>query len=158
MTKTLAGTAGILASVLLLTACEVQDQRRDTTRDVTPPPRDIEPAPAPPRDRELQPTPAPPREPAPTPGAPATPGADNQDQQIKLKIQQHIQQDQMLAPQATYITITVNNGVVTLSGNVQSHEHMTIILDHAWQVEGVIEVVNELQVTEQQQPGDQQPL
>jgi hypothetical protein len=102
------------------------------------------------RDRggvqQTAPAERPPAEPIPpAERPPAEPGEPvHDDQQIRMEIQQQIQLDEMLS--ALQIQVQVEDGVVTLTGEVETEEESQRIETLVLQTQGVVNVHNELEV------------
>jgi len=52
-----------------------------------------------------------------------------------------------------FITISVNNGTVILTGHVRTYQNRRLIGEEVWNTSGVARVLNELQVTEPETAG-----
>ena len=68
------------------------------------------------------------------------------DSVIFTKIQDRYLQEDASLP--TVVDVTVNDGAVLLTGKVKTPEEKVLATKLAWEVRGVSEVVNELQVTD----------
>lgn len=49
---------------------------------------------------------------------------------------------------STFVDVTVNNGAILLTGKIKTPEEKVLATKLAWEIKGVREVVNELQVTD----------
>lgn len=73
------------------------------------------------------------------------------DQQLEQRVNQRITQDQVLSPIAQErLNVQVNDGVVTLRGQVESLDESQRIEELVLQVQGVLDVQNHLEVMDQQ--------
>ena len=73
-------------------------------------------------------------------------GTSVSDSAIKLKINERLFQADASLFQS--VTISVNQGSVLLTGKVQNPEDRIQSTQIAWQVKGVVEVINEIKVTD----------
>ena len=73
-------------------------------------------------------------------------GTSVADSGIKLKINERLFQTDASLFQG--VTISVNQGAVLLTGKVQTPEDRVQATQLAWQVKGVVEVINEIKVTD----------
>ncbi len=111
---------------------------------------------------------SPPKEPAPMPDEHAQDGAapvavsesaqpthkdaqaaESSDEQITEQIRQHIRSDLWLSPSARMMRISTYDGIVTLRGVVESEDERLVVKHIVREVEGVREIIDEIEV-----PGD----
>ncbi|MEX2670569.1 MAG: BON domain-containing protein [Phycisphaeraceae bacterium] len=149
---TLAGVIGLLG----ISGCEPTDEQTSPR----PTPEPTEPG-QPMPDEQQQPQPG---QEQTEPGQEQQPGQEplgreREDQQLAQEVRDRIEQEAQLEPNGRQITVSVDQGEVTLSGNVQSEQESQQIEQIAADVVGPDNVQNELQVSDQaqQQPGQQQP-
>lgn len=85
-------------------------------------------------------------------------GIDRSDEEIAREVRNQIQQEAQLDPQGRNITVSVQDGQVTLSGQVQSEQESQQVEQIAADAVGQENVENELEVQDQaqQQPDQQQ--
>ena len=73
-------------------------------------------------------------------------GTSISDGVIRVKLaDRFIQSDANLF---TYVSVSVNDGAVLLTGNVEKPEHKVEATQLAWQTRGVIEVINEIEIND----------
>ena len=68
------------------------------------------------------------------------------DDELKNKINENLRKNNKLDPSC--IEVYVNNSAVTLKGLVKTYQERGLAGQEAWNVSGVSEVLNDLQVTE----------
>lgn len=109
---------------------------------------------------EFEPEPREPAEPG-EPAEPAPPANDEplgvermEDEQLAQEVRDRIQQEAQLAPNDREITVSVDQGQVTLGGHVPSEQESQQIEQIAADVAGEENVQNELQVGEDPQELD----
>jgi osmotically-inducible protein OsmY len=73
------------------------------------------------------------------------------DDELKNKINENLRKNNKIDP--SRIEVYVNNSAVTLKGLVKTYEERGLAGQEAWNVSGVSEVLNDLQVTEPETVG-----
>ena len=73
------------------------------------------------------------------------------DQELKNSIIEHLRKDKKI--DLDFITISVNNEIVILTGHVRTYEKRRLIGEEVWNTPGVARVLNELQVTDPETAG-----
>ena len=73
------------------------------------------------------------------------------DDELKNKINENLRKNNKLDPSC--IEVYVNNSAVTLKGLVKTYQERGLAGQEAWNVSGVSEVLNDLQVTEPETVG-----
>jgi osmotically-inducible protein OsmY len=73
------------------------------------------------------------------------------DDELKNKINENLRKNNKIDPSG--IEVYVNNSAVTLKGLVKTYEERGLAGQEAWNVSGVSEVLNDLQVTEPETVG-----
>jgi osmotically-inducible protein OsmY len=73
------------------------------------------------------------------------------DDELKNKINENLRKNNKLDPSG--IEVYVNNSAVTLKGLVKTYQERGLAGQEAWNVSGVSEVLNDLQVTEPETVG-----
>jgi osmotically-inducible protein OsmY len=73
------------------------------------------------------------------------------DDELKNKINENLRKNNKIDP--SHIEVYVNNAAVTLKGLVKTYEERGLAGQEAWNVSGVSEVLNDLQVTEPETVG-----
>ncbi len=68
------------------------------------------------------------------------------DDELKNKINENLRKNNKI--DSSHIEVYVNNSAVTLKGLVKTYEERGLAGQEAWNVSGVSEVLNDLQVTE----------
>ena len=76
-------------------------------------------------------------------------GENTADREITAKIHIAVVSDGSLSLNAQNVQIITTNGMVTLYGPVESPAEKAAIEDKAWQVAGVVQISNQLEVTTQ---------
>jgi len=66
------------------------------------------------------------------------------DAELADRVMQLIQQDGTLSTSASMVSVTVENGVVTLSGDVDSQEQRQALIDKVRSIPGVASVIDQL--------------
>lgn len=72
----------------------------------------------------------------------ARPGVERPDEDIRSEIISAMESDSWVDPSS--IILQVENGIVELSGEVDSEEAKRAVSDDAWSIPGVVDVHNEL--------------
>ena len=73
------------------------------------------------------------------------------DDELKNKINENLRKNNKIDP--SRIEVYVNNSAVTLKGLVKTYQERGLAGQEAWNVSGVSEVLNDLQVTEPETVG-----
>lgn len=73
------------------------------------------------------------------------------DDELKNKINENLRKNNKI--DSSHIEVYVNNSAVTLKGLVKTYEERGLAGQEAWNVSGVSEVLNDLQVTEPETVG-----
>lgn len=73
------------------------------------------------------------------------------DDELKNKVNGNLRKNEKL--DASHIEVYINNSVITLKGSVRTYEERDMAGQIAWNVPGVSEVFNDLQVTEPETVG-----
>jgi hypothetical protein len=73
------------------------------------------------------------------------------DGQLKSRINENLRKNDKLDP--SHIEVYVNNSAVTLKGSVKTYEERGLAAQEAWNISGVSEVLNDIQVTEPETVG-----
>ena len=78
------------------------------------------------------------------------------DDELKNKVNGNLRKNDKL--DASHIEVYINNSVITLKGSVRTYEERDMAGQIAWNVPGVSEVFNDLQVTEPETVGPRRKL
>jgi hypothetical protein len=73
------------------------------------------------------------------------------DDELKNKVQENLRKTDKLDP--SRIEVLVNNSAITLKGSVKTYEERGLAGQAAWNISGVSEVLNDLQVTDPETVG-----
>jgi hypothetical protein len=73
------------------------------------------------------------------------------DDELKNKVKENLRKNDKLDP--SRIEVYVNNSAITLKGSVKTYEERGLAGQAAWNVSGVSEVLNDLQVTDPETVG-----
>src|SRR5262249_32515001 len=75
------------------------------------------------------------------------------DQEIRDTFRRTVARDVRIVNPSN-VNVTVNNGVVTLSGTVPTYDQKVAAADDAWAAPGVIDVINDIVVTPPRKQSD----
>jgi osmotically-inducible protein OsmY len=78
------------------------------------------------------------------------------DNELKNKINENLRKNNKL--DSSRIDVYVNNSAVTLKGLVKTYKERSLAGQEAWNISGVSEVLNDLQVTEPETVGPRRKL
>jgi osmotically-inducible protein OsmY len=73
------------------------------------------------------------------------------DSELKSSILERLRETSDTAPDS--IAISVDNGIIVLTGHVKTYRERRLIGQKVWRTRGVIKVLNELQVTDPETAG-----
>jgi osmotically-inducible protein OsmY len=79
------------------------------------------------------------------------PGGRKSDEELKNTVQENLRKNNMI--NSKQIDVFVNASAVTLRGQVKTYEERRLAGQEAWNTSGVVEVLNELEVTEPETAG-----
>lgn len=130
----------IVLAALAMVACE--------DRTSTPPRSTVTPAPSTTPNTTPRTTPSTPSSPSTTSPTPGLPGsADAANRTLSTEVKRVLSSVQGMSDAAQNITVTANNGVVTLRGTVDTRAQKDALEEKARAVPGVTQVDNQIEVS-----------